>query len=65
MENGKVHISGKVASIQLEGLKIVNSGKTEEAGGGGGGEVERTGTERRDREKGRKERETEEGKEDV
>ena len=64
MENGKVHISGKVASIQLEGLKIVNSGKTEEAGGGGG-EVERTGTERRDREKGRKERETEEGKEDV
>ena len=63
MENGKVHISGKVASIQLEGLKIVNSGKTEEAGGGV--EVERTGTERRDREKRRKERETEEGKEDV
>ena len=38
MENGKVHISGKVASIQFEGLKIVNSGKTEEAGGEGGGE---------------------------
>lgn len=59
MENGKVHISGKVASIQLEGLKIVNSGKTEEAGGGGGSR------ENRDREKRRKERETEEGKEDV
>lgn len=46
-------------------MKIVNSGKTEEAGGGGWGvEVERKGTKRRDREKWRKERETEEGRED-
>ena len=55
MENGKVHISGKVASIQLEGLKIVNSGKTEEAGGGGGSR------ENRDREKGQREKKEGEG----
>ena len=42
-------------------MKIVNSGKTEEAGGEGGVEVERKGTERRDREKGQREREEGEG----